>query len=459
MDKVNCIVVGAGPAGAACAHALAKKGIEVVLLERGGEPGEKNVASFVILTPVLEYLIPDFRDKAPLERNIIRFETVTIGKRDYKVFQNQSYNFIDKPICYTAFRGPFDSWFAREAVEAGAELVTGMTVTDLIHDRDRVVGVRVGEDELYADVVVGADGFHSIVAERSGLIKARDPRRCYLGVKEVLDLPSDVINQRFHVRDGEGCTQECYFYPMGEGNGGYTLYTNNDSVSLAIFGIVETLKEGKINLQEELDKLKKHPYMDAFVAGATLREYQAHIITIGEPVDPRTLYTDGVLLCGEAGRLMDEAGVGAPTGMLSGMMAAETIELAVRKKDYSARVLKNYVNYLDSTSLLRTMYSGNKMTSYIYGRGGERVPEYRETLAEIMEANLRAEADYIEREPYPFWKNSYLKVGRFLTPAFVRWLITGWVHSSSFCSGVCDRVRRGVRRRYYEWRKNNERGR
>ena len=125
MDKVSCIVVGAGPAGAACAHALAKKGIEVVLLERGSQPGEKNVASFVIITPVLEYLIPDFRDKAPLERNIIRFETVAIGKHDYKVFQNQSYNFIDKPICYTAFRGPFDAWFAREAVGAGAELVTG----------------------------------------------------------------------------------------------------------------------------------------------------------------------------------------------------------------------------------------------------------------------------------------------------------------------------------------------
>ena len=57
---------------------------------------------------------------------------------------------------------------------------------------------------------------------------------------------------------------------------------------------------------------------------------------------------------------MDAAGVGAPTAMLSGMMAAETIELAIRKNDYSARVLKNYVNYLDSTSLLRTMYSTNK---------------------------------------------------------------------------------------------------
>jgi len=459
MDKVKCIVVGAGPAGAACAHALARKGIEVVMLERGGEPGEKNVASFVILTPVLEYLIPDFRDKAPLERNIIRFETVTIGKRDYKVFQNQSYNFIDKPICFTAFRGAFDAWFAREAVAAGAELMTGMTVTDLIRDQGRVVGVRVGEEELYADVVVGADGFHSVVAESSGLIEERDPRMSYLGVKEVLDLPSDVINERFQLRDGEGCTQECYYYPMGDVNGGYTLYTNNDSVSLAIFGIVEMLKEGKTRLQDELDELKRHPYMQSLVGGATLREYQAHIITIGEPVDPKTLYADGVLLCGEAGRLMDASGTGVPTSMLSGMMAAETIELAIRRNNYSAKVLKNYVNYLDSTSLLRTMYSGSKMASYIYGRGGDSLPEHRETLARLMEMSLREGVDFIKREPYPFWKNAYLEVGRHFAPALIRWLITGWVRSSCLWTKVCNRVRRGFRRRYYEWRTSYERGR
>jgi electron transfer flavoprotein-quinone oxidoreductase len=459
MDKVKCIVVGAGPAGAACAHALARKGIEVVLLERGGEPGEKNVASCVILTPVLEYLIPDYRERAPLERNVLRFETVAIGKRDYKVFQNQSYNFIDEPVCFTAFRGPFDAWFAQEAVDAGAELVTGMTVTDLIRDQGRVVGVRVGEEELYADVVVGADGFHSVVAENSGLIEERDPAMCYLGVKEVLDLPSDVINQRFHLRDGEGCVQECYYYPTGDGNVGYTLYTNNDSVSLAIFGIVETLKGGKIRLHEELDEIKKHPYMHALIGGGKLREYQAHIITIGEPVDPKTLYADGVLLCGEAGRLMDASGTGAPTSMLSGMMAAETIELAIRKNDYSAKVLKNYVNYLDSTSVLRTMYSGGKATSYVYGRGGDSLPEYRETLAQLMETSLRERVDFIKREPYPFWKIAYLEVGRHFAPAFIRWLITGWVRSSCLCSRLCNQLRRRFRRRYYDWSKSYEGGR
>ncbi len=62
MEKVNCVVVGAGPAGAACALSLARKGIETVLLERGTRAGEKNVASSVLFTPVLEKIIPEFRD-------------------------------------------------------------------------------------------------------------------------------------------------------------------------------------------------------------------------------------------------------------------------------------------------------------------------------------------------------------------------------------------------------------
>jgi electron transfer flavoprotein-quinone oxidoreductase len=85
MDKTTCIVVGAGPAGAACAYALAKKGIETVLLERGREPGEKNVAAFVLFTAVLEHLIPDFMDDAPFERNVIRTDQVLLGEKDVKL--------------------------------------------------------------------------------------------------------------------------------------------------------------------------------------------------------------------------------------------------------------------------------------------------------------------------------------------------------------------------------------
>lgn len=53
MDKVECIVVGAGPAVSACAIELARRGVKTVVLERGEQVGHKNVASFAIFGSVL----------------------------------------------------------------------------------------------------------------------------------------------------------------------------------------------------------------------------------------------------------------------------------------------------------------------------------------------------------------------------------------------------------------------
>lgn len=66
----DCIVVGAGPAGSAAALQMARDGLDVVFLERGNRPGEKNVMSGVLITDKLCELVPDFVDRAPLQRLI-----------------------------------------------------------------------------------------------------------------------------------------------------------------------------------------------------------------------------------------------------------------------------------------------------------------------------------------------------------------------------------------------------
>ena len=54
----DCIVVGAGPAGSAAALQMARDGLDVVFLERGNRPGEKNVMSGVLITDKLCELVP-----------------------------------------------------------------------------------------------------------------------------------------------------------------------------------------------------------------------------------------------------------------------------------------------------------------------------------------------------------------------------------------------------------------
>ena len=66
----DVIVVGAGPAGSTAAYVLAKAGLNVALLERGASPGSKNVFGGILYTPVLNRLIPNFWEQAPVERHI-----------------------------------------------------------------------------------------------------------------------------------------------------------------------------------------------------------------------------------------------------------------------------------------------------------------------------------------------------------------------------------------------------
>jgi electron transfer flavoprotein-quinone oxidoreductase len=456
MDKTTCIVVGAGPAGAACAYALAKKGIDTVLLERAREPGEKNVAAFVLFTDVLEHLIPDFMDDAPFERNIVRTDQVLLGEKDVKLITSFNYERLDDPITFSAFRGRFDPWFAQKAADAGAQLVTGTKVTDLIMDGSRVVGIKIDEEELYADAVVGADGYHSIVAEKAGLLREWSPAKCSLGVKEVIDLPSEVIDERFQLSDGIGCEMGLFGYQLhGLGFMAATIYTNTDSIGLAVYARPSELAEKKIKLHERLDALKQHPYVRHLLRDATLREYSAHILSDGGQVEPQNLYGDGVLLCGEAGGIMQAGtGMGVPTCMLSGMMAAETIEDAVKKRDFSAGTLKSYLRYLNSTTLLDMVRKSRKSASYFASGGAMEVPAYMKAAADTFNRYWESDVDYISKETHPLLVNLYLKIGQDFLPRLLRWPVNAVVKISAWYPRVVEKIRRSIGRHYYEWKEH-----
>ena len=66
----DVIVAGAGPAGTTAAYLLAKAGLNVVQLERGASPGSKNVFGGILYTTVLNRLIPNFWERAPVERHV-----------------------------------------------------------------------------------------------------------------------------------------------------------------------------------------------------------------------------------------------------------------------------------------------------------------------------------------------------------------------------------------------------
>ena len=67
IEKFDAIVIGAGMAGNAAAFTLASRGLNVLQLERGEYPGAKNVQGAILYANMLEKIIPEFREDAPLD--------------------------------------------------------------------------------------------------------------------------------------------------------------------------------------------------------------------------------------------------------------------------------------------------------------------------------------------------------------------------------------------------------
>ena len=81
-NKTDVIVVGAGPAGVACAITLARAGKEVVLIERGTFAGSKNVFGGAIYTQPTKEIFPNFETEAPVERRNIAHNFIILGEND-----------------------------------------------------------------------------------------------------------------------------------------------------------------------------------------------------------------------------------------------------------------------------------------------------------------------------------------------------------------------------------------
>ena len=81
----DVIVVGAGPAGACAAIEAARGGMRTLLLERGPFPGSKNMYGGVVYPRILDDLIPDWWDTAPIQRWITRRSTMVLDDSDAKI--------------------------------------------------------------------------------------------------------------------------------------------------------------------------------------------------------------------------------------------------------------------------------------------------------------------------------------------------------------------------------------
>ena len=374
-EKFDAIIVGAGVAGLSAAYLMAKAGLKVIVIEKGQYPGSKNVMGGVLYRHMMEEIIPDFWKDAPLERPVIEQNLWIMGKESVVKTGYKGMEWSKAPYnCFTVFRGKFDQWFAKKCIEVGALIVNETVVKECIIENNKVVGVRTDrpDGDIYANVVVLADGVNSLLGKSLGFHKEWRKDQVALAVMEELKMASEKIEERFNLDKGMGATIEIF----GDGTLGMVgtafIYTNKDHISIGCGALLSQMYEKQVKPYELLEYIKNHPVIKPLIAGSVPCEYYAHLIPEGGYKSIPKLIDDGVIVVGDAAQFVN--GIhreGSNMGMTSGRFAAETIIRAKEIGQFNKKELSYYEDLIKKSFITKDLKKYKNASSTL-----EANPEY-----------------------------------------------------------------------------------
>jgi digeranylgeranylglycerophospholipid reductase len=328
--QFDVIVVGAGPAGTECARELSRRGRKVLLMERSQRIGEPNFSSAG--TP--KETIKEF----DLPMNTIRgvWSKVLMQANDYRCLYDYK-----KTKGYVFDFKELKKFLARDAQDHGARIMVGTFAEAPIVEKGFVRGVKYGgiygKGEVRAGVVVDASGPSGILATKLKLRRSF-PSAPAVGIESIIEDKKIVRLLKKH-RDilafylGKDYVSHGYgwIFPFGKDafKVGCCVYRAADhGVTRSDYSDMMAVFQRFIERFPELRDLQITELHggDIFVVGDMKRDYG-----------------DGFLAIGDAAfQINPLGGEGIRHGLRSGRMAAEVIDKAIRRNDFSETVLSEY---------------------------------------------------------------------------------------------------------------------
>jgi electron-transferring-flavoprotein dehydrogenase len=345
-------IVGAGPAGLACALRLRQLNPErsVCVVEKAASLGAHSLSGAVLDPVALDALLPDWRAAPPpscvaVQGDEFRFLTARGSYRLPTPPQQRNHgNFI-------VSISQLVPWLGAKAEAAGVDVFTGFAASAALFDDAGVVrGVQLGDmgrardgsegahftlgAEIRAPVTVLAEGCRGSISKqliaRYQLDADRSPPTFALGFKELWQLPAG--------RGSAGLVQHTIGWPMPRDTfgGGFIYHLDQDRVYV---GLVVGLdyRDPQFQPFEAFQQLKNHPTLRALLDGGELLAYGARAIAAGGAQSLPRMEMPGALLIGDAAGTLDAARIkGIHQAMRSGMLAAEHLHAHAGPAGYDA---------------------------------------------------------------------------------------------------------------------------
>jgi geranylgeranyl reductase family protein len=308
----DVIVVGGGPAGGTTAYELARRGVQVLVLEKERLPRYKVCAGGITLKTVqlLDFdLSPAFEDE------------ITSGVCSYKGGSPVRIDF-GEAVGWTVMREKLDYLILQEATRAGAEVLDGREVSGVEFLDDRVV-VNAGLRDYACSMLIGADGANGSVGS---FAKLQRPRCSAIAVEAEVEVTGEALeNRRGCVHFDFGCTPKGYGW----------VFPKREILSVgvgAFWGKAKNLKPSLLGWLDTLG-LPSSPHMVRM---------RGHPVPLGG--EARVFHGRRVLLTGDAAGLAEPmTGEGIFYAVRSAQIAADTIHKALLDRgaelsSYSERV-------------------------------------------------------------------------------------------------------------------------
>ncbi|WP_254863287.1 FAD-dependent monooxygenase [Halovivax gelatinilyticus] len=363
-EHYEAIVVGCGPGGAAAAARLADHGIETLVVERGVEAGSKNVSGGLIYAEesapyTIDDLFDGFREEAA-ERPVTDYEIHNIAGNKVKSFSLTDLHEHDTDWCDAVLRRKMDSWLEEQVhektSETGGGVLTDVRVNGLLRENGEIVGITCDElDPITADVIVAADGVNSELARDAGLMDWDEPDEWFQGVKAVVEMDPDEIEDRFDVGEDEGVAHLFSGDLFSGVRGGGFLYTNEESVSIGTVFHLDSLVAERAEPHELLDALLTHPLCAQwFGDDYHEREYGAKLVPDSKKVAHPSPYKGRLLLVGDAAGQMQAQGPiikGMNHAVTAGALAADAFA-STRSNPAADAAGRSYVDMLEKSGTM-----------------------------------------------------------------------------------------------------------